>query len=166
MAGAAVGSHGYGNSPYQSLSSFAGNELLISPDGLIEDGLLRASDCRGSFFSASAIDYNAVIAFKRRLLKTAWINFSAGARTDLRPSFDQFCHEEAHWLALFRALKARYNGAYYLGWLAELVRRVPAASAQTRYDLAGQIEQVCLGQFLLFRQARRLKKHARAKVCA
>jgi 4-alpha-glucanotransferase len=128
--------------------------------------LLRASDCQGSSFSASAIDYNAVIAFKRRLLETAWINFSAGARTDLRPFFDQFCHEEAHWLALFRALKARYNGAYYLGWPAELVRRVPAALAQTRQDLAGQIEQVCLGQFLLFRQARRLKKHARAKVYA
>jgi 4-alpha-glucanotransferase len=131
--------------------------------------LLRASDCQGSSFSASAIDHNAVIAFKCRLLETAWINFSAGARTDLRPFFDQFCHEEAHWLedyALFRALKAGYNGAYYLGWSAELVRRVPAASAQTRHDVAGQIEQVCLGQFLLFRQARRLKKHARAKVCA
>ena len=56
-----------------------------------------------------------------------------------------------------------YNGAYYLGWSAELVRRVPAASAQTRHDVAGQIEQVCLGQFLLFRQARRLKEHARAQ---
>jgi 4-alpha-glucanotransferase len=161
-----LGPTGYGNSPYQSLSSFAGNELLISPDGLIEDGLLRASDCQGSSFSASAIDYNAVIAFKRRLLETAWINFRAGARRDLRPLFEQFCHEQMHWLedyALFRALKARYNGAYYLGWPAELVRRVPAALAQTRQDLAGQIEHVCLGQFLLFRQGRRLKEHARAQ---
>ena len=46
-----LGPTGYGNSPYQSLSSFAGNELLISPDGLIEDGLLRASDCEGQVAS-------------------------------------------------------------------------------------------------------------------
>jgi 4-alpha-glucanotransferase len=161
-----LGPTGYGNSPYQSLSSFAGNELLISPDGLIEEGLLRASDCEGNSFSASAIDYDAVIRFKHRLLETAWTNFSAGARRDLRPLFDQFCHDQMHWLedyALFRALKARYGGAYYLEWPAELVRRVPAALAQARQDLAGQIEQVRLGQFLLFRQGGRLKEHARAQ---
>jgi 4-alpha-glucanotransferase len=161
-----LGPTGYGNSPYQSLSSFAGNELLVSPDGLIEDGLLRASDCEGNSLSASAIDFDAVIRFKHRLLERAWVNFSAGARPDLRPLFDQFCHEQAHWredYALFRALKARYKGAYYLEWPAELVRRVPAALAQARRDLAGQIEQVWFAQFLLFRQGRRLKKHARAK---
>ena len=161
-----LGPTGYGNSPYQSLSSFAGNELLVSPDGLIEDGLLQASDCEGNSFSASTIDYDAVIRFKHRLLETAWVNFSAGARPDLRPLFDQFCYEQAHWredYALFRALKARYKGAYYLEWPAELVRRVPAALAQARRDLAGQIEQVWFAQFLLFRQGRRLKEHARAK---
>jgi 4-alpha-glucanotransferase len=161
-----LGPTGYSNSPYQSLSSFAGNELLISPDGLIEDGLLRASDCQGNSFSASAIDYNAVIAFKHRLLETVWINFSAGARRDLQPLFNQFCRDQMHWLddyALFRALKAKYKDAYYLEWPAELVRRVPAALAQARRDLAAQIDQVRFAQFLLFRQAGRLKEHARAK---
>jgi 4-alpha-glucanotransferase len=56
-----LGPTGYGNSPYQALSSFAGNELLISPEGLIEDGLLRSSDCEAASFTASAVDYNAVI---------------------------------------------------------------------------------------------------------
>jgi 4-alpha-glucanotransferase len=157
-----LGPTGYGNSPYQSLSSFAGNELLISPDGLIEDGLLRESDCEGDSFSASAIDYDAVIRFKHRLLETAWTNFSAGARPDLRAPFDQFCHDQMHWLedyALFRALKAGYKGVYYLEWPAGLVRRVPAALAQTRRDLASQIEQVRFAQFLLFRQAKHLKEH-------
>src|SRR5271169_1075136 len=69
-----LGPTGYGNSPYQSLSSFAGNELLLSPDDLIDDGLLRASDCEGVAFSPAYIDYSAVIPFKRRLLETAWIN--------------------------------------------------------------------------------------------
>ena len=161
-----LGPTGYGNSPYQSLSSFASNELLISPDGLIEDGLLRASDCGGNSFSATAIDYNAVIPFKHRLLETVWANFGAGPRQDLRHLFDQFCHDHIHWLedyALFRALKARYKGAYYLDWPAELVRRVPAALVQARRDLAGQINQVRFAQFLLFRQGERLRAYARAK---
>jgi 4-alpha-glucanotransferase len=161
-----LGPTGYGNSPYQSLSSFAGNELLISPDGLIEDGLLRAKDCESNSFSAAAIDYDVVIPFKHRLLETAWANFSAGARPDLRPLFDQFCHDQMHWLedyALFRALKARYKDAYYLEWPAELVRRVPAALAQARRNLGEEIDQVRFAQFLLFRQGGRLKEHARAK---
>src|SRR5262249_45173071 len=80
--GLPLGPTGYGNSPYQSLSSFAGNELLVSPDSLIEDGLLRASDGAGNPFSAVAIDYDAVIPFKYRLLRIAWTNFRAGARSD------------------------------------------------------------------------------------
>jgi 4-alpha-glucanotransferase len=161
-----LGPTGYGNSPYQSLSSFAGNELLVSPDGLIEDGLLRASDCEGGSFPASAIDYDAVIAFKHRLLETAWANFSAGKRTDLHPDFDQFCQDHKHWLddyALFRVLKTTFNNAYYLKWPTELVRRVPAALARVRRDLAGQIDQVRFAQFVLFRQAKRIQDHAHAR---
>src|SRR5208337_1037699 len=76
------GPTGYANSPYQSLSSFAGNWLLISPARLIEDGLLRGSDCEGHSFPACAVNYDAVIAFKHRLLDAAWSNFSAGVRRD------------------------------------------------------------------------------------
>jgi 4-alpha-glucanotransferase len=93
-----LGPTGYGNSPYQSLSSFAGNELLVSPDGLIEDGLLRTCDCEGKSFSAGSVDYDAAIPFKNRLLETAWATFSAGERRDLQPDFDQYCHDRAHWL--------------------------------------------------------------------
>src|SRR4030095_14994547 len=161
-----LGPTGYGNSPYQSLSSFAGNGLLISPDWLIEDGLLPASDCAPPSFSETAVDYGMVISFKRRLLERAWINFSAGARAELQLPFEQFCHDQAHWLeedALFRVLNAKYTDAYYLDWPAELVKRVPATLAQARRNLASQIDQVRFAQFLLFRQGERLKKHARAK---
>jgi 4-alpha-glucanotransferase len=160
-----LGPTGYGNSPYQSLSSFAGNELLVSPDGLIEDGLLLASECEGHSFSPATVDYEVVIPFKCRLLETAWARFDAGARPDLRPDFDRFCHDQAHWLddyAQFRALKAKYGGVYYLEWPAELVRRVPAALARARQDLASQIDRVRFAQFLLFRQAGRLQECAHA----
>jgi len=164
--GLPLGPTGYGNSPYQLLSSFAGNELLVSPDGLIEDELLRASDCGGNPFSAAAIDYDAVIPFKHRLLRTAWTNFRAGARSDLRADYEEFCNVHRHWLedyALFRALKVEHNGACYLEWPAELVGRTPAALAQARRDLGELIDQVRFAQFLLFRQGERLKAHARAK---
>src|SRR5580693_8108718 len=76
-----LGPTGYGNSPYQSMSSFAGNGLLISPGSLISDGLLQTSDSE-SRFSADAVDYISVISFKRRLLETAWANFKAGKSID------------------------------------------------------------------------------------
>jgi len=161
-----LGPTGYGNSPYQSLSSFAGNGLLISPDWLIEDELLQPSDCQPGSFSQTQIDYNAVIPFKYGLLEKAWANFSAGARADLRPAYEQFRKDQADWLedyALFRALKARFNGAYYLEWPAELVRRDPAAINRVRHELADAIGLVSFAQFLLFRQGDRLKAHARSK---
>src|SRR4026208_2434316 len=145
-----LGPTGYGNSPYQSLSSFAGNGLLISPDWLIEDGLLGPDDCLLPSFSPSAVDYNTVIPFKHRLLEKAWANFTKARPADLRTAFEQFCHEPAPWLedyALFRALKIRYDGAYYLEWPAELVQRVPKVLAQARRDLANRIDQVCFAQF-------------------
>jgi 4-alpha-glucanotransferase len=160
-----LGPTGYGDSPYQSLSSFAGNGLLISPDLLIEEGLLRPGDCEGPSFPAMAVDYDAVIPFKQRVIATAWKKFRAGTRADLGPAYERFCAEQAHWLedyALFRALKARYQGAHYLKWPPDLVRRDAAALARARRDLADPIDRVRWAQFLLFRQGVRLKEHAQA----
>src|SRR5215831_1136782 len=161
-----LGPTGYGNSPYQALSSFAGNGLLISPDWLIEDGLLGPSDYATPSFSRSAVDYNAIIQFKYRLLEKAWTNFTTVKPAELQIAFDQFSQEQAHWLedyALFRALKIRYNGAYYLEWPGELVRRARRALVEARRELANQVDQVRFAQFLLFRQGARLERHARAK---
>jgi 4-alpha-glucanotransferase len=161
-----LGPTGYGDSPYQSLSSFAGNVLLISPDWLVEDGLVRASDCAGRSLSSTKVDFDAVKQFKYALLEKAGRNFSAGAREDLRPAFEEFGQDQAHWLddyALFRALKERYRGAPYLEWPEELVRRAPAALDRARRELSTQIDQVRFGQFLLFRQGARTKAHARAR---
>jgi 4-alpha-glucanotransferase len=164
-----LGPTGYGNSPYQSLSSFAGNALLVSPDSLISDGLLQASDVQSNF-SADAVDYEAVNSFKRRLLEKAWANFKAEEhrdhiKDDLLPAYEEFRATQASWLedyALFRALKAKYNGAYYLTWPAPMVQRDPMALAEARRELADHIDQVRFAQFLIFRQADQLKEHAHA----
>src|SRR5262249_5063029 len=161
-----LGPTGYGDSPYQALSSFAGNPLLISPDWLIEDGLLRATDRAGGAFSPTAVDFDAVKRFKAALLETAWKHFEAGARPGLRPDFERFGHDHAHWLddyALFRALRARYDGTSYLQWPEDLIRRTPAALDRARRELASQVDQVRFAQFLLFRQGARLQAYARAK---
>jgi len=160
-----LGPTGYGNSPYQSMSSFAGNDMLISPGSLILDGLLKATDCEAKF-PCDVVDYERVIPFKNRLLETAWTNFKAGERKDLRPAFDEFCSQQEHWLedyALFRALKTKYHGAYYLDWPAELVQRNAEALGSARRELANQVDQVRFAQFLLFRQGDQLKTYANSK---
>ena len=160
-----LGPTGYGNSPYQPMSSFAGNALLISPESLIADGLLTAKDCE-SHFPSDSVDYDAVIPFKTRLLQIAWKNFKSGNRSDLRPEFAEFRHKHEHWLndyALFRALQAKYTGAYYLNWPKEVVQRRPEALASARRELANEIDQVSFAQFLLFRQGDRLKTYAHSK---
>jgi 4-alpha-glucanotransferase len=147
------------------MSSFAGNDLLISPDNLVSDGLLAASDC-DSTFPSEVVGYDAVVPFKTRLLQTAWNNFKARKRDDLRQNYDEFCAEQGHWLedyALFRALKAKYDGAYYLDWPEDLVQRSPGSLASARRELANQIDQVRFAQFLLFRQGDQLKAFAHSK---
>jgi 4-alpha-glucanotransferase len=161
-----LGPTGYGDSPYQSLSSFAGNALLLSPDWLIEDELLRAGDCEPCAFATGCVDFGAVARFKEALFGKAWRNFRSGWRSDLRPAFAQFTYEQANWLddyALFRTLQGRYPGGTYRDWPDDLVRRTGAALDRARRDLAIHIEQVQFVQFLLSRQGARLKEYARTK---
>ncbi len=160
-----LGPTGYGHSPYQSLSSFAGNPLLISPGALISDGLLATSDC-DAHFAPDKVDYDSIIPFKERLLETAWTKFNKGARKDLRELYEDFCATQVHWLedyALFRALKAKYRNVSYLEWPGELLRRNAGAMANAQRELAGEIDRVRFSQFVFFRQANRLKDYAHAK---
>jgi 4-alpha-glucanotransferase len=160
-----VGPTGYGNSPYQSLSSFAGNSLLISPAAIVADRFLQQADC-DCHFPPDAVDFEAATSFKQRLIVKAWEAFTSGVRGDLLPAYREFCTAQSHWLydyALFRSLKDKYGGVHYLEWPAELVRRDNNALTQARRDLATQIDQVCFAQFLLFRQADKLKDYAHSR---
>ena len=160
-----LGPTGYGNSPYQSLSSFAGNGLLISPEALISDGLLNMSDC-ASQFPSDLVDYDSVIPFKEKLLEKAWTRFISGERSDLCLAYEEFCATQETWLedyALFRALKNKFDGFYYLEWPQDLIQRKPAALAKARRELAREIDRFRFEQFLLLRQADQLKEYAHAK---
>jgi 4-alpha-glucanotransferase len=160
-----LGPTGYGNSPYQPVSSFAANPALISPDSLIANGLLKKADCQTEFPS-DVVDYDAVIPFKNRLLETAWNNFKAGPSKDLRAGYDEFRSQQKHWLddyALFEALKTKFDGEYYLKWPEEFVQRRSDSLKAARKELADKIDQVCFAQFLLFRQTDQLKEYAHSK---
>jgi 4-alpha-glucanotransferase len=141
--------------------------LLVSPDLLIEDGLLTLEDCEeGRSFPKDAVDFDAVIGFKHRLLDRAWSKFSASPNPELQSDFERFCSEQAHWLddySLFRALKAHYRGADFLEWPKELVQRDPPALIRARRELADQTNQSRFAQFLLFRQGERLKDYAHSR---
>lgn len=160
-----LGPTGYGNSPYQPLSSFAGNVLLVSPELLIADGLLEPGDCVAESVPGP-VDYDSVIPFKERLLEIAFYRFGRAKPKNLLYEFEQFCFEEAPWLedyALFSALKARHGGISYLEWPADLVERRPKALAEAQRDLRNVIDQVRFAQFLQYRQGEMLKKYARSK---
>jgi len=160
-----LGPTGYGNSPYQPLSSFAGNALVISPQSLRADGLLDAEDYDVQFPPGS-VDYDSVVPFKQRMLATAWSRFQRVRRGDLRTDYEEFCSTQASWLedyALFCALKARYGGAYYIEWPAQFVQRHPGALAEARRELCDEIDRIRFAQFLVSRQGEKLKEYAHLK---
>ncbi len=158
-----LGTTGLGNSPYQSISTFALNPLLISPDRLLEEGLLQPADVQNANFPENHVDYGPVALFKHNLLSLAWERFQSGAADHLRLELEHFCNDQAHWLedyVLFSALKVVYHDAYYLEWPAELVHRDSAALAQARVELSELLDRFRFEQFLLFRQVDRLKQYA------
>src|SRR5262249_40558124 len=121
-----LGPTGYGDSPYQCFSAFAGNLYLISPDLLIKDGLLRETDVSGNSLPGERVAYGRVIQFKLGLLGRVWEEFQAGSAAELRSPFDKFCQEQTGWLddfGLFMALKEGQGGKSWLQWPAGLVLR-------------------------------------------
>ena len=158
-----LGPTGHGHSPYQALSSFAANLLVLSPDQLLGDGLLAPSDREDCNFPSERVDFERVIPFKERLLNRAWQKFRSGARADLRPAFEQFCEEKEALLAepaLFMALRARYRGAAFSQWPEDLARREPTALEKARQELAEPIDSFRFGQFILLRHWALLKDYA------
>lgn len=158
-----LGPTGYGDSPYQCLSAFAGNPLLISPELLVRDGLLHDSDLAGADFPLDRAEYETVIPFKHGLTALAADRFHAGAAPHLRQPFEEFLAREADWLndfALFLALKEAHGNVSWLEWPQELIQRLPDALAHARETLADEIVRHQFRQFLFFRQWESLKEYA------
>ena len=124
-----LGPTGFGDSPYQSFSSFAGQPLLISPGKLLKMQLLTEEDFEDMpEWDPKKVDYGAVIEFKTALLKKAWAAFYHTPDKTLLEEFETFCEEEKDWLddyTLFMACKDYHEGASWMEWEKEL-RNPPA----------------------------------------
>ena len=156
-----VGPTSYGDSPYQSYSSFAGNPYFIDLDLLAEDGLLEPGEYRNLNWGAdpSRVDYGLMYKTRYPVLGKACDRLLA---RDI-PAFTAFCQEQRDWLedyALFMALKSRHDGAAWFQWPRELRLREPAALEAARRELAGEAAFWKAVQYLFFSQWRALKQYA------
>src|ERR1700722_8253550 len=88
-----LGPTGFGDSPYQCFSAFAGNPLLISPQVLLQEGLLGQADLLGPTFPADHVEYGPALVFKNHLLEKAWSNFQSGRGAELKQAFEEFLHD-------------------------------------------------------------------------
>src|SRR6185503_16263645 len=147
-----LGPTGYGDSPYACYSAFAGNTLLVSPEKLVEDGLLAKKDLASIHHAAGErVNYAAVHKSKEFMLHQALEGFRKSTDTKLRAEFEAFRQRYSSWLpdyALFQALKDAYEGVAWNEWDPRLVRREPAALSAARDKLREKIESEEFGQFL------------------
>ena len=158
-----LGPTSFGDSPYQSPSTFAGNPLWISFDLLIQDKLLTKAQLKHfPAFPADKVDFGPVIAARFAVLKKVCASFGEKASPDMQAEFADFCARSADWLddyALFSALKDAHGGVPWTQWEPELGRREPAALQAARERHAEDVRAVKIVQYLFDRQWKRLRAY-------
>ncbi len=161
-----LGPTGYGDSPYQSFSAFAGNPLLVDLVDLQRRGWLpEEALVPDPPFPAKRVDYGRVITFKWERFRLAFRRFKEVGREEDWAEFRAFRREEAHWLddfTLFMALKDRFR-APWNAWPRDIRLREPDALARYRSLLAEPMEEHAFVQWQFFRQWKRLRDHVRER---
>ena len=150
---------GYGDSPYQSCSTFAGNPYLIDLDSLVEEGLLEKHELETFDWGnrEDRTDFDALYRNKLAALKLACGRFEGGE------AFDSFCRENGSWLpdySLYMALKSKFSGSPWYKWEHKLKFRDPSAIWQARRELRDDIRFHCFVQYLFCRQWSALRSYA------
>ena len=159
-----VGPTSYGDSPYQSFSTFAGNPYFIDLDTLVEEGVLTQEECDSIDFGEDAtdIDYEALYENRYILLTMAY------ERSDIskNPDYQKFMAENRWWLddyALFMALKNFFKGTCWNEWPEDIRLRYSYALDYYRRELYFEIEFQTYMQFKFFQQYHKLKAYANEK---
>jgi len=162
-----LGPTGYGDSPYQCFSAFAGNPLLISLEVLKEEGLLSEEDLTlEEEFSEDYVDYGRVINFKFPLYRKSFENFNSVASDIKKGKFKNFCIKNEEWLedyTLFMALKDHFNGRPWTEWEGSIKFREEDAMNKYRDELKDSIEFHKFMQYLFFEQWTKVKDYANEK---
>lgn len=158
---------GFGDSPYQSFSAFAGQPLLISPDHLYQLHLVSREDldsCPKT--DPKQVEYGPVIAWKNKLLETAYESFLEDPEEHLKKRFLEFCQTEKDWLddyGLFLACKKVHGGALWLEWEDDYRVPTSAFKEQLFVDLKKDVDYYRFVQFLFFEEWKALKNYANSK---
>jgi 4-alpha-glucanotransferase len=154
----------YCHSPYHSTSAFAFNPLLISPELLLEEGLITADDLAGTpAFPAGQVDYETVSRFKLGLLDCV---YQRHRQRHHGLEFKAFCDQNAPWLddfALFTACKTKFPGDKWDSWPDDIRSRKPQALERLASDMADEMERTKLWQYLFFKQWTQLKHYCRSR---
>ncbi len=162
-----LGPTGYGDSPYQCFSAFAGNPLLISLNLLIEEGLLTKAEARSQTFPQSGdVDFPTVIAHRRALWPRVLDCFDAAGGGAMQDRFDHFCRTEAGWLddfSLFMAVKDAHGQTAWTMWEPDIAQREPSAIVKWSRRCAREIRLHKLTQFLFVEQWQRVHDACRAR---
>jgi len=157
-----LGPTGYGDSPYQCFSAFAGNPLLISLETLVQRGYLQSADLESKpEFPTGKVDFGTLIPWKTPLLRKAAETFERATPSE-RAAYETFCRRHAGWLdefALFMALKEVHNNLMWTKWGHALRLREPEALEQARSELRDAIAHNKFIQFEFERQWMDLKAH-------
>lgn len=159
-----LGPTGYGDSPYQCFSAFAGNTLLISPELLVEDGFLTSEQIADHPpFEPHRVDFGGVYEWKNKILALAFEGLQHITSVDLRGKFETFQQENAWWLddySLYKAVKASQGQAAWYEWPTPLKLRDQGALSSAAESLFEEILAQKFYQFLFFRQWSLLKEYA------
>ncbi len=162
-----LGPTGYGDSPYQSLSAFAGNPLLISPDKLLKEELLSDEDVIPiPDFDSKKVIFGEVIKYKISILRKAFEHFRLNNLSEMNNSFLQFCENEKHWLddyALFMSVKNYSDGKLWTKWETDISRKQESVVKLYSEKLKDEIEFQKFVQFIFHNQWFELKKYANSK---
>ncbi len=158
-----LGPTSYGDSPYQSLSTFAGNHLLLSFKDLLENGLLDPGYLSDyPELDPVRIDYGHVIWLRNNIFKKMCADFNNRASFEMKQDYRQFCDENKDWLkdyALFVSLKEKFGGKPWVDWPKALASRDEQALSEARKTLAAELEAASILQFLFHEQWRKLKEY-------
>lgn len=161
-----LGPTGYGDSPYQCFSAFAGNPNLISPDRLKEIELLSDDDLKNiPQHNAVQIDYGHIIEYKKNLLKKSFENFKSNFK-NFEKNFETFCNEHSEWIndfAFFMAAKEAHGGIVWKDWDKGLVQREKDSLEVWAKKLEDEIFYQKFVQFIFFNQWISVKDYANSK---
>jgi len=151
----------YDNSPYNSISAFAGNKLLISPDILVKEGLLAKHDLIPKVvFPDRHCDYREVIKYKTRLFDIAYSNFKKSSKE--KDSYNNFCSESSEWLedyAFFVVIKRHSESKHWNEWDKALKDRLPEAIESASNAYIDELEREKFLQYIFFKQWFLLKRY-------